>query len=264
MENATRALTMAASVLIALVIISAILLVFNNLSSYQKVNQELQKNAQVIEFNSQFDTYDRTDVRGSDLLSLINKVVDYNERQSSIGNEGSELGYKPIKLIINIKNNKENMKVPNSDVNGLQLFKRDEYEIKENIVTGNYKIEILDKINDIENDSTIDLNKSDFTKLAVGISSIFLNGSDLENTVTKDTARRQYNNITGKNISTYDESLKPNGKIRNAVYKYYEFIQFKRTYFDCISLDGKSTGIIYDNNTGRITEMSFVGNGRIE
>ena len=160
MENATRALTMAASVLIALVIISAILLVFNNLSSYQNVNQELQKNAQVIEFNSQFDTYDRTDVRGSDLLSLINKVVDYNERQSSIGDEGSELGYKPIKLIINIKNNKENMKVPNSDVNGLQLFKRDEYEIKENIVTGNYKIEILDKINDIENDSTIDLNKS--------------------------------------------------------------------------------------------------------
>lgn len=265
MENATRALTMAASVLIALVIISAILLVFNNLSSYQNVNQELQKNAQVIEFNSQFDTYDRTDVRGSDLLSLINKVVDYNERQSSIGNEGSELGYKPIKLTINIKNNKDNMKVPNPDANdSLQLFKSDEYEIKENIVTGNFKTEILDEINKIENDRNVNLNKSDFTKLAVGISSIFLNESDLKNNTAVENAIKQYNNITGKKISTYDESLKKNGKIRNAVYKYYEFIQFKRTYFDCISLDGKSSGIVYDNNTGRITEMSFVGNGRIE
>lgn len=263
MENATRALTMAASILIALVIISAILLVFNNLSSYQKVNQELQENAQVVEFNRQFDTYDRTDVRGSDLLSLINKVVDYNERQSSIGNEGSELGYKPIKLIINIKNNKENMKVPNSDVNVLQLFKKDEYEIKENIVTGNFKTEILDEINRIENDSTINLNKSDFTKLAVGISSIFLNGSDLQDNNAVDNAIKQYNNITENNISSYS-FLQSGSDIRKAVYKYYEFIQFKRTYFDCISLDEKSSGIIYDNNTGRITEMSFVGNGRIE
>ncbi len=133
MENATRALTMAASVLIALVIISAILLVFNNLSSYQKVNQELQKNAQVIEFNSQFDTYDRTDVRGSDLLSLINRVIDYNERQSSVGTEGQDLGYKPIIITIDVSSNIENIKVSKSS--DPLLFKKD-------ADTGNYKYKI--------------------------------------------------------------------------------------------------------------------------
>lgn len=263
MENAAKALTMAASVLIAMVIISSVLLVFNNLNNYQKVNEEVKKDAQVIEFNRQFDTYDRTDVRGSDLLSLINKVVDYNERQSSVGNEGSELGYKPIKLIIDIKNNIDNMRVPNADVSQLQLFKRNEYEIKENIVTGNFKEEILDIIDEIENDNTVNLKKSDYTQLAVGISSIFLCGSDLRNNTAIANAIKTFNSITGRNIPSYD-LLKPGSIIRGAVYDYYEFIQFKRTYFDCVSLDSKSSGIKYDNDTGRITEMSFVGNGRIE
>ena len=180
-----------------------------------------------------------------------------------MGNEGSELGYKPIKLIINIKNNKENMKVPNSDASGLQLFKRDEYEIKENIVTGYFKTEILDEINRIENDSTINLNKSDFTKLAVGITSIFLPDKSAES--EKALAIKKFNDITGRNIKLWNNNtIGEDSQIRQDVYRYYEYIQFKRTYFDCISLDGKSSGIVYDNNTGRITEMSFVGNGRIE
>ena len=103
MENATKALTMAASVLIAMVIIGAMLLVFNNLNNYQGVNEQIKKDEQVNEFNRQFNTYDRTDVRGSDVLSLINKVIDYNERQSYIGNEGADLGYKPIRLIIKMQ-----------------------------------------------------------------------------------------------------------------------------------------------------------------
>ena len=268
MENAIKALTMAASVLIAMVIIGAMLLVFNNLNNYQGVNEQIKKDEQVNEFNRQFNTYDRTDVRGSDVLSLINKVIDYNERQSYIGNEGADLGYKPIRLIINISKNKENMKVPNQDAGSLKLFTAfdDNYKIDINSslnqMTNNFE-GILEEVNKLENNNHINLNKDNYTQLAVGITSIFLNGSDLNNDTTKEKAIKTFKNITGHNITSYD-SLKPGSDIRNAVYKYYEFIQFKRTYFDCVSLDSKSSGIIYDENTGRITEMYFVGNGRIE
>ena len=75
MENASKALIMAGSVLIALLIIGALILMFNSLSSYQKTNVEGTRSSQIVEFNNQYDTYDRKNVRGSDLYSLLNKVI---------------------------------------------------------------------------------------------------------------------------------------------------------------------------------------------
>lgn len=266
MENATRALTMAASVLIALVIISAILLVFNNLSSYQKLNQELKKNAQVVEFNRQFDTYDRTDVRGSDIFSLINKVLDYNERQSYVGEEGSDLGYKPITLTIDLDKNVNDIQVPNSDVSSRKLITDKIYVIDTSTnkfdSTNNFR-KIIDKISNIENNNEAELTQSELTELTIAITSIFLPDKSTES--EKALAIKKFNDITGRNIKLWNNNtIGEDSQIRQDVYRYYEYIQFKRTYFDCISLDGKSSGIVYDNNTGRITEMSFVGNGRIE
>ena len=83
MENASKALLMAGSVLIALMIIGALLLMFNNLSSYQEADVQTTREAQVLEFNNQYETYNRKNVRGSDLYSLLNRVVDYNKRKST-------------------------------------------------------------------------------------------------------------------------------------------------------------------------------------
>ena len=72
MENASKALLMAAGVLIALIIIGALLLMFNNLSNYQETNTQNTRESQIVEFNKQFETYDRNDVRGNELISLTN------------------------------------------------------------------------------------------------------------------------------------------------------------------------------------------------
>ena len=83
MENASKALLMAAGVLIALIIIGALLLMFNNLSNYQETNTQNTRESQIVEFNKQFETYDRNDVRGNELISLTNRIIDYNERKTS-------------------------------------------------------------------------------------------------------------------------------------------------------------------------------------
>ena len=53
MENASKALLMAAGVLIALIIIGALLLMFNNLSNYQETNTQNTRESQIVEFNKQ-------------------------------------------------------------------------------------------------------------------------------------------------------------------------------------------------------------------
>ena len=80
MENASKALIMAGSVLIALLVVGALVLMFSNLTSYQNSNEKANKDEQITKFNQEYSTYNRKDVRGNELYSLINRVVDYNSR----------------------------------------------------------------------------------------------------------------------------------------------------------------------------------------
>ena len=110
MENASKALIIAASVFIALMILGALLLMFNNLSNYQNVGTQTTREAQVIEFNNQYTSYDRKNVRGSDLYSLLNRAIDYNKRKSTAGtgkDEGQYIAYQPMEITFDL-NNKRN------------------------------------------------------------------------------------------------------------------------------------------------------------
>ena len=97
MENASKALIMAGSVLIALIIISLLVAFFGQLRNLQNTTDDVEKEEQVYEFNKQYDVYARN-VYGSELLSLANKIIDYNKTESE--NDG----YTKIELYITIKN----------------------------------------------------------------------------------------------------------------------------------------------------------------
>ena len=79
MENASKALLMAGGILIALLVISALILMFNQIGAYGKSQEEMKRNSQLVEFNKDFERYlDDKGITGADVISLINKVVDYN------------------------------------------------------------------------------------------------------------------------------------------------------------------------------------------
>ena len=268
MENASKALIMAGGVLIALLIIGSLLLMFNNLSSYQDTNIKETRTAQIIEFNNQFETYNRTDVRGSDLYSLLNNAADYNERKSIIGNEGKELSYKPIKVTFSLGSNYTLLSAPDKKN---RLFSNQIYEVSENKNT--FKINVIDKeVGEIEDTYGV----SSLTQLSAAITKIFIENDSTSQ--EKKEAIKTYNSIVKDNkikepsendtiawTTRWDSYLSEGTKIREDVYKYYEYIQFKRVYFDCASLDGKgNSGVTYDKDTGRIISMNFVFNGKIE
>lgn len=129
MENASKALLMAGGILIALLVIGALVLMFNQIGAYGKSQEEMKKNSQLAEFNLDFERYmDDKGIDGTDIISLINKVIDYNNKAKKGGIENS-VDYS-IKMSITVSgldafNSKYGYNGSNSD----KLFKKDTYII---------------------------------------------------------------------------------------------------------------------------------------
>ncbi|MFR0822501.1 MAG: hypothetical protein ACLU84_00290 [Clostridia bacterium] len=97
MENASKALIIAGGIVVAVLIISLLVVFFNNLRGLQGTQAGLTEEEQAVEFNKQFEVYDRDNIYGSDILSLANKVVDYNLRESD------KKGYQEMKMSVTFK-----------------------------------------------------------------------------------------------------------------------------------------------------------------
>ena len=80
MENASKALLMAAGVLISLLIVSSFIFMYNHLKSLPKTQEKLLEEEQLIEFNKQYESYNRKNLKGTDVISVINKAIDSNAK----------------------------------------------------------------------------------------------------------------------------------------------------------------------------------------
>ena len=100
MENAAKALTIAGTILISLLVISAVVFMYRDLTSVKRQDAENQKLQEITDFNKSFESFDKT-LSGAKMLSLSNKIKDYNEKYTVRMSEG----YKKIELYINGNNN---------------------------------------------------------------------------------------------------------------------------------------------------------------
>lgn len=108
MENATKALEMAASVLIGILIIGLIVFAYTQLSDLRQTEENAKAIEQASDFNQPYEVYNKDGVYGSELLSLANRVVDYNTRTDSDGYTDIELIIKFSDLPQNMDNNRYN------------------------------------------------------------------------------------------------------------------------------------------------------------
>lgn len=77
-NNAPKALLMAGGILIAMLIISALVLFYSNLSYFQDRQDQDVKEQQIVEFNKEYTKYERDDLTLMDLKSIYNKIESYN------------------------------------------------------------------------------------------------------------------------------------------------------------------------------------------
>ena len=240
MENASKALLMAASVLIAIIVIGAFVLMMSNLTDYQDKSYQATADAQTTEFNNQFITYDRDEVRGSDMISLMNRVLDYNLRNVSSGY--TEMG---IELTISTSI-REDLTYDGTN----RLITR---------IDGKYNQSNISEIvgtpssanGNISNDKIRSIEKKYEQKYANQLSSEISNIATIAedrtlNTETKKNEAFDRERMLPKNADSYGGVT----QIYEDALIYYEYVQFKRTYFECTNTE-------YDKDTGRIIKMVF-------
>ena len=136
MENASKALLMAGGILISLLVIGALVLMFNQIGDYEKGNQGIKKTSEIAEFNIDFIRYTEENIKGVDIISLANKVINFNSKNGIL----NSIDYSK-KITLNI------------DVNDFsKLFGSNSYEIKN---YDNDFMKTIKKFSSLENTYTL-------------------------------------------------------------------------------------------------------------
>lgn len=269
MENASKALIMAGGVLLAIMIVGLIIFAWGRFSSFYNQTDDLSEIKDVTEFNLQFTNYDREDVHGYELISLVNKVADYNFRYSTETDARSDAGFQPISLTIDFtKASSENFNNLLYSDSTPHLFDKRQY-IQSEMYKGETSIE--GRIKNALNIEKI-YSSNEATKLAKTIKVLFaaddnnyINTYMDNNHITREEAIKQlqriavdtYNANVSDDVTIVDDNYSQaytamKSKIggRNDVILYYEYIQFKKSKFKCAKME-------YNDDTGRVSNIVF-------
>ncbi len=193
MENATKALTIAGGVLIAVMLAVLVTYVFTHWGNSQKMQQEEIDIQRTNDFNKSYLSYEKV-LYGSELLGLANKISDYND-----SDDVNYSGYGKMGLSIKI------VELSGSTDN---LFSRGTYNLNS----------INSKIQDVLDETT---NSSDFKGK--------VSDSQWETLAKASSSSQESFNEICEDIKVNTSLNKE--KLRDAAKEYYKYIQFKRMKF---------------------------------
>ena len=226
MENASKALIMAGGILIALLVIGALVLMFNQLSYYQRTETDSEKTQQLADFNKEYVQFTYDDIKGYELISLVNKVIDYNIKEEV----GNSVDYtKKITVVINMKEFKSKYGVKNIT----SLFTKDTYKINNSNTIFSAD---LNNFRSMENTYTL----SAMNKLSANYDTLKQAKAENQNsyeTKIKEIVGKVVKNNSGNTISLTE------------IEQYREYSEFKSSTF-------KPGNVEYHNN-GQVKQLSF-------
>ena len=227
MENASKALLMAGGILIALLVIGALVLMFNQVSYYQKSETTSEKTQQLSDFNKEYLKFTYDDIKGYELISLVNKVIDYNIKEAV----GNSVDYdKKITVSINMKEFKTKYGVKNVT----SLFTKDTYTIDENGTSTVFYTD-LNNFRAMENTYTL----AAMNKLSANYDTLksVANDQNQYETKMKEKVGKIVKNSSGNTISLKE------------IEQYREYSEFKGSTF-------KPGNVEYHDN-GQVKKLSF-------
>lgn len=256
MENITKALLIVGGMLIVIMVLTLAVTVVNQISTYYKAQHDSTMVEQITEFNSKFDNYSGQTIRGNELLSIINRIVDYNNLYSEME------GYEKITFSAYLKTREEDL-----TYNGHSSANFKGIPNKINNDNMNYISEATSEIignlsRELGNGWTV--NETILQRLSAEVSNLEDLGrytsdekSEAHNAYRIERIRKIFN--LSDNIK--DEVIeKKISAIQNAAYDYYQIMMFKSALFKC-------TGVSHNQVNGRVNGISFevvLENGQIK
>ncbi len=231
MENASKALIMAGSILVAILVIGLLVFGYQNLSEVEQTKTDVEDNSKISEFMQRFEQFNRNPkdnanpLYGSELLSLANLQEDYNKREA-------DDGYQEIEITV----------VISAGVTGSEYFKAGTYRIEQ---IANQQKQIENKIAKYEKSNSKYNNKS-----------------------VKYYSQKTYREIAidfgmepPSDMADYDipeNYLQRNSTTSSLLQEIQEYTNIK-TEYEAFRTGKKfyCTEVKYDDYNGRITSMRF-------
>lgn len=250
MENVTKALLIAAGILFAVLILSLLAMFGGQLSGYYAE----QHNSKIIEqdakFNAQFENYNGQTIRGNEIISIMNKVVNYNTSIADMEKYDKVILYIDLKGYQNRAN--DNFKYSDSDTSIFQG--KMSANILKNTATSDVNIRDVanisaDLINELASAGISNISDAQLQALSADIQNIAIDSNAAQS--LQITRNQKLQNILGKNKANSLNVSQMNTLV-NVTKKYYQYTQFKRAMFKC-------TGVQHNTSqNGRVIGMTFV------
>lgn len=199
MENATKALLMAAGILIAIIILSIAIVVYGRISGLYQAKQNNISQEQLAAFNGQYTVYDRSDVTGFELVGLINKIADFNQNKL-------DQGYEEMSISVKIN------ELPNGKLFGTGIYIYDGKNSSSNRKT------LLRNITEMQN-LEAKYGAGNLTKLVSNMSYLTKFGGD---------GTKEIRDVLGKDYTLNDLD-------KEKLLKYEDYLSFKRAEYKCLS-----------------------------
>lgn len=238
MENITKALLIAGGILFAILVLTLLVIFYNQISAYYAEQHNAKMIEQITEFNNKFENYSGKTIRGNELISVMNKVVDYNRTYSDM--EGNER----ITISVDLKGHQKDLLYPGTSISNT-LFKGGEITNSKGSDEDISKISAL--ATEIVNSARIDgIDDAKLQKLSANISTVCSTSTNEEDIRIRNEKLQRilgYN----KNKTFTNSEIE---EIQSVTLKYYQLTQFKRVMFEC-------TEMVHSKKDGRINKISF-------
>ncbi len=228
MENASKALLIAAGVLISVLLFSMFLYMKDEIGLFQTSKVDAKLIEENNEFNSKYEAYNKTFMYGTDVISVVSMAYDnnlkyYNDYGSSREQTDAQMYY--INVSIDIKEKLEGKLV------GYQYDPEKNEFINDDSIINSFNLRDNTVVEANEGSSTYELN-------------LFKNDSWTYSDMMNDNKLLDL-------ISTSNGPTKINQGNNAYILKYSWKTEFKQRAFFCESVE-------YNSSTGRIKSMSFV------
>lgn len=219
MENASKFLLMAGGILIALLVISALVLMFNQIGDYEKGKSNTEKVSQVADFNKEFMVFTYDNIQGTDIISLANKIVNFNSKS---GMQNSINYDKKIKLYLIFGNKNKSGSFAYKLGGNPVIFTKDSYIIE----NSSGFLQLISKYMEYDNKFSIKV----MNRLSANYSSL----QDGTKTIKDVTGRSDISQDIIKDIPKYREYSEFKGSTFKNTKIEYDGEQIKKMYFEFV------------------------------
>lgn len=223
MENASKALIIAGSVLMAVLVIGALMLMYNQIADIEQTKTDNDELSKMEDYSKKFEEYNGT-IYGSELFSLANLQDDYTKRYKQ------EDGYTKITITVII----------NNSISGTSYFQSGEKEISK----------ILEDKNRIENYITKYESENMFKGKTVKYYSQL---------TIREIADMYGVNFSSDDLESdvEDKIRKKGGEAERLIEAIAKYKNIKSVYTEFKNKRFKCTNVTYNKNNGRIESMRF-------